>query len=306
MTTEQTEKPEAAAEMPSEAPVVQAPVPVLTPGQILQRAREAKRRTIGELANQTRLSKVLLEALERDDFVTLSKPVFVRGYLRKCAQVLGLNDEELIRSYAQYSGTPVDPKPLPVIISEPPRQYDEPSRGSGLKYIIALGVLIGVGLWWFGSSGGDGAHPVNTNQAVAAPDGTRTLEVEPPVSNASTVQPQPQAQMEGAPSQTPTQIQAPAPAAPAKSSEPEAPAAAGPATLQIQVSNPSWVEISDENGKRLVYDLLRPGDRREVSGKPPYQVVLGNPAGIHLAMGGREVDLSPYTSSTGTARFTLQ
>ena len=66
------------------------------PGRVIRQARERARLGIEELASMTRLARSTLEALERDDFSTLTEAVYVRGYYRKCAKVLNLPEAELI------------------------------------------------------------------------------------------------------------------------------------------------------------------------------------------------------------------
>jgi hypothetical protein len=104
--------------------------------------------------------------------------------------------------------------------------------------------------------------------------------------------------------------------APAPAAVPAQPAASGPAatalppagpnTLDVVVSKTSWVEVYDDNNKRLLYGLLTPGTSQRLNGKPPYDVVLGHPQGVRLSMGGKPIDLSRYTSESGTARFEVE
>src|SRR5688572_3905148 len=70
----------------------------VSPGEILQRARESLNLTIADLAGQTRLSRAVLEALEKNDFGNLAMPVYVRGYFRKCAHVLNLPEDRLLQA----------------------------------------------------------------------------------------------------------------------------------------------------------------------------------------------------------------
>lgn len=71
----------------------------LSPGALIRRARERARMAPEELAAQTKLARTALDALERDDFNTLIEPVYVRGYYRKCAKVLGMSEKELLDAY---------------------------------------------------------------------------------------------------------------------------------------------------------------------------------------------------------------
>ncbi|MHB8921332.1 MAG: helix-turn-helix domain-containing protein, partial [Halothiobacillus sp.] len=47
-----------------------------------------------------------------------------------------------------------------------------------------------------------------------------------------------------------------------------------------------WVEVRDAAGKRLVYDVLKKGSERSVSGAGPFSVILGNPAAVSVTWKG--------------------
>jgi cytoskeleton protein RodZ len=67
----------------------------------------------------------------------------------------------------------------------------------------------------------------------------------------------------------------------------------------------SWVEVYDNNGKRLFYDLAPAGDNLELSGPGPLQVFLGNAPGVSIELEGAPFDLKPFLRSDNTARFKL-
>lgn len=78
------------------------------PGALIRQGRERARMSVDELAAATKLGRNQIDALERDDFSSLLEPVYVRGYYRKCAKILGLQDADLIKAY----DTRVAPKPV--------------------------------------------------------------------------------------------------------------------------------------------------------------------------------------------------
>ncbi|HKY90026.1 MAG TPA: helix-turn-helix domain-containing protein, partial [Nevskiaceae bacterium] len=84
-----------------------SPVAHGSPGEAIRVARERARLSLDELAARTRLSRPVLEALEKDAFEQLLEPVYVRGYYRKCAKVLDLAEQPLIDAYqAMYTPPP--------------------------------------------------------------------------------------------------------------------------------------------------------------------------------------------------------
>ncbi len=290
------------------------PKNTVSPGELLHRARESLNLTISDLAGQTRLSRNVLEALERNDFANLAMPVYVRGYFRKCAHVLNLPEEKLLQAYADWTGTPLKAQPLPVTVNEPPREYASPSRTPSWRYVLVIAFMIGVVLWWFGSGGQNNESVVPDTEAPVT-----TLEIEPPVLEAQPLPLGPSEEVIAVPSEVVPATNAPVTADsgatttdtsgnPASvTTEPAEPAVAtppsGPNTLALVISRNSWVEVYDSDSKRLVYGLLTPGTEQRVTGKPPYQVVLGHPQGVQLSIGGTVIDLAPHTSSSGTARL---
>ena len=65
-------------------------------GQRLSRAREARKLGIEKVADALHLDVRTVKALERDDHAALPSPIFVKGYLRGYAALVGLPAEELV------------------------------------------------------------------------------------------------------------------------------------------------------------------------------------------------------------------
>jgi cytoskeleton protein RodZ len=66
-----------------------------TVGEILRRERERQGLSIAHIAQQTRIRRQFLEALEKDDFSTLPGVFFARAFTIQYAQFLGLNTDEV-------------------------------------------------------------------------------------------------------------------------------------------------------------------------------------------------------------------
>ena len=65
-------------------------------GEVLQAERQAHDVSLESLAAQTRIKVYLLEALENNDFEALPAAVFVKGYIRAYARVLGFDEKPVI------------------------------------------------------------------------------------------------------------------------------------------------------------------------------------------------------------------
>lgn len=99
--------------------------------QILRQTREAKGISLDEVAQRTYIKLPYLVALEEGDVSKLPAPVYIHGYIRQYAKLMGLNGSELVLQYQQDQARHLQPK---VSLSATPSNYlaeiarDEASR----------------------------------------------------------------------------------------------------------------------------------------------------------------------------------
>ena len=77
----------------------------------------------------------------------------------------------------------------------------------------------------------------------------------------------------------------------------------GQETILLTFTEGCWVEIRDADSKLLVLDLFGPGMTREVRGKAPFDVLLGNSHGVRLEVNGENFDHSGFARSNRVALF---
>ena len=82
-------------------------------------------------------------------------------------------------------------------------------------------------------------------------------------------------------------------------------AAPGSRTVRLRFKGPSWVEIRERSGKVLLSKLNEPGSETEVSGRPPFNVIIGNAPDVQVLYEDREFPLEPHTK-VAVARFTVE
>jgi cytoskeleton protein RodZ len=105
-------------------------------GRRLANAREARKLTIQKVAECLHLDVRMVEALERDDRATLPSPIFVKGYLRGYAGLVGLPAEDLVSEYTALAG---EPPPLTVVsIKQKAPFFQLPSTRMLRKIILLL------------------------------------------------------------------------------------------------------------------------------------------------------------------------
>jgi len=73
-------------------------------GERLSAARKARTLTTETVAEELKLDVNMIEAIERDDKAVLPAAIFVQGYLRRYARLVGLPEDELVRDYADSAG----------------------------------------------------------------------------------------------------------------------------------------------------------------------------------------------------------
>lgn len=71
--------------------------------------------------------------------------------------------------------------------------------------------------------------------------------------------------------------------------------------LVLHVGDSCWVEITDAVGRRVEYNLLRPG-RHVYRGAAPFEVMLGKAADVSITLDGNPVNFSGYIRAN-VARF---
>jgi cytoskeleton protein RodZ len=290
-----------------------------SPGAQIRRARERAQLSPEEFAAQMKLARGTLEALERDDFKMLVEPVYVRGYYRKCAKLLGIAEKDLVDAYQALVAPRAPEAPAKL------RLASGTELGSGSRLPVALslaaavvGVVV-ISLIWFARGETRRVPPAVAARAEA-------LAPEPEASKPETAAAQPLTPAGGGTAES-SATAAPAAAtgsqaavSPAVASAPVStpPVAASPqsatstpaaavtsASITLRFTITSWARVDDAGGKTLLNGLVRAGDKQTFSGAPPFSVFLGNAPGVSVDIGGKPVDLAKYTAENGTARFSL-
>lgn len=76
-------------------------------------------------------------------------------------------------------------------------------------------------------------------------------------------------------------------------------------TVSMTFSDRTWVSVTDKSGKVVYEKLSRNGDTETISGKPPFNMVIGNASATKLIFSGQNIDLTAHTKNN-VARITLE
>ena len=295
------------------------------PGELLQEGRKDTGLSVEQVADKLHLDDRVIEALEAGHFDEIGAPVFVRGHLKAYARVLRIDEEAVLEAYR--ASLPEEPDE-PVLAQRQPARRGSTSPGPWIMGLVALVLVIGLGIY---VSQDDPAPAGVATPEPAAPEPAspgRAADILPPpapVEPADDASPASAGDVSGAiraaaPAPEPAPEQAPGSDAPAPSvvvppaepaelaasaaPEPEAVAPAPGIRLELYFRDESWVEISNAE-RRILFGLQREGMRRQLTGEPPIQILLGNAPGVDVYVDGEPYAV-PANSITGkVARFSV-
>ncbi len=267
-----------------------------TAGARLARARARAALTVDQVAEKLRLDRSTVVALEADDHRSIGAAVFVRGFLRRYASLVGESSAEIEALYAQRPDAVLRPD-----LSRTGMHRIEPDahdRKFGLvPAVIAALVLAVIGAIWWAVRAKPSSYTVVTEehtQVVTSP-GPAAASPAPGVP----AMPAAAAAVPSLPGASP-----PNGALGAVASDKPPTLAPRLKTLELSFSGESWVEIYDARGMRLSFGFGHAGTTQTLTGTPPFRFVLGNVPAVALSLDGAGVSL-PETEAGARVHFTL-
>jgi cytoskeleton protein RodZ len=267
-------------------------------GALLQAARERAGWTAERLAAELCLSVSRLHALETDDHASLGGAVFVRGYLRRAAGLLGVSPQELVAASEATCGGPAELRPARTPGASPRRGL--PAWAGPLAGVTTIVAVMAGGWWWLDPE--LDASPRGSAATEASLD--FTLSEPPALAPRIALQEPAPAPLAGGIDDVPTS--AAEPMHPQLVQDPE-PALPVPGTVELRFafSEDCWLEITDADDLRVAYRLYRAGEVARLRGKAPMTVFLGNADGVQLSVDGAAMAVRPASRRDGTARLTV-
>jgi cytoskeleton protein RodZ len=260
--------------------------PVRGIGARLRSAREKKGLTVLQAAEKLHVDARLLESLEAGQYSVLGAAVYVRGHLRRYADLIGESPAELQQLYDETTHT-AQPDLTRVPRSEPGA---DPSRLMVPALLILVGFALAGILWWLLSMERAKSSAARASQPVVAAAATA-----PPFAAAGNT-----ASDSAASADEPAPTAGPPPAPPAA-----APADASQAQLALKFKAASWVEVYDARGRRLLHGVEAADSARTLAGAAPLRVVLGNAPGVALQLNGQAVPLQGLVHHDGSAHIVI-
>jgi cytoskeleton protein RodZ len=278
--------------------------PAALPGLKLKAERERRGLSAQKAADEMRLDRWVIDALEADDYQRIGPTVYAKGHLKKYAALLGLPAAEILAGFesrAPSRAAPAAAGPSMLLSSR-----DDSPSSSGLSPLqiaacVAVALALGV-LWW---------RPWHTRAKVqsapavaAAPSAVPADKpIDPGIVSSATASPA-MARDNSAPvGAAPGGVAAdPAITNAAYAPAPPLPGA-GRARLRLSFSADSWVDIHDASGKRTFAGNGLANSVKTISGQAPLRVYLGAGSGVQLEINDRAVAIGPQFFAGDVARF---
>ncbi len=255
---------------------------LLAIGSYLKQVRQEQGKTIEEAANQIFIRSALVRAIEEGDWESLPEPIFVKGFIRRYAEFLGLNGVEVAKSFELTPVLPLNDSPTTdfptdvsstqtpssVAASAPPLTQElsqpevwvsrERSRAPSaanwpwLWGLLALLPLLGVGIWLATRGGSD--RPAVTQSA-------------PPPETPETASPEPTPPPEPAPS------------------EPTPPKPSAPITFTVNLEEDSWMRVLID-GEVAYEGTLTAGTQQSWTAQRELRITAGNSGAVKYSFNG--------------------
>ena len=226
-----------------------------TIGAELKRERETRGISLADVAASTKIGRRYLEALEEDRLKDLQGLFFMKGTIRAYAKAVGLDDQDVLRRYAEagFFGRGEEPKVLKVAAG--------PSRVWPVLYTVLA--VTAVALLTIGIA------KLLKPSPAAAP---ATIK-ETPLAETRLVISPPPADLAAAPAKT----------------EPAPPAVETKAlVLDLEMTHETWIQV-DADGRRVLDGLMQAGFRTRVTAVTEILITLGNAGGLACLLNGKKV-----------------
>ena len=262
-------------------------------GARLAAARREKQISVLEIAKELHLDEPKVRALERDEYDVLGAPVFAKGHLRKYAQLVGVDADDVLADYYQLTRS----QGMPPVVVGRRKVSREISPGPWIAAIIVV-LVSALAYWWFAIRQVDIAPaPPPAQQQQQEQDSDSSVVDDPAVQTA--------AETTGQAEETEDQQDVDASSAVATPEPIVEPPPEGEFRLTLTFSGDCWTEIFDADGRRLFFEMGRNGQIAELQGRAPLSALFGNVDNVQLLVNGSDYAIPTTNARSRTVRLTI-
>jgi len=278
------------------------------PGELLTAARKKMGLSKFDISRQLNLSPAVIEQLESNQYTDQIPDAFLRGYLRTYARAVALDEDDIVTSYSEFTGSSEVANHYVPSTDVPPVKIQVGSHMLWFKLLsvaVFIAILI---LGWMAYNQTDPETATTDSSVLNSPLLTEQPKNEPvqlPTNEELTEQPVTDNAVEQnvIDSVVLDDVIEEVPETELPQGFVDEPVLTD-AELAFNFIDDCWVQVIDGNDEVLAVGLKSAGRRFSVSGVPPITVVLGKPRAVSLQYNNQSVDLSIYPASQ-TARFIL-
>jgi cytoskeleton protein RodZ len=281
-------------------------------GGALRLTRLTQGLSVMDVAKQLRLGNKQIEALEQDRFSDLPEATIVKGFIRNYAKLLKVSAEPLLAAYAEMM-----PEKEKYSFTLNPginmKMTGNHKSNTTRNFILAIGLLLGVGVWFFYQNYVQKPNPINPIPEVieslpelALPRSERIGDVsqtqmempEQPEEQAGVEQSESAIKSETDIDQSEVVVDeevSPSVAQTVTDVTPATSPATGKTRLEFSATQETWLSVVNISGEEVYNKILYAGNRDVIDIFQPSEIVVGNAHGATLVVDGKSIDLAPYT-----------
>ena len=269
-------------------------------GERLAGARRDQQISVLEIAKELHLDEPKVRALERNEFEILGAPVFAKGHLKKYAELVSVDPDDILADYYRLERA----GEMPPLVTTRRRSRQELSPGPWIAVIVVV-VIVATAYWWFTSRPVQSGPTVPEQSVIEETD--PAVVVPPPTDESMIVVPSETDEgMIVEPQVTGEEMVGEPPVAEAPVEETSSPALAeGQMRILLTYTGDCWTEITDSTGRRLFFDLGKDGRTVELTGAEPFNVLFGNPGNISVLVNGDDYALPASGRPDRPLRLTI-
>ena len=265
----------------------------LSLGERLRQERLAKGIDLALIAEETKISRRYLEAIEQEQWDILPSRIFARSFTSQYAAYIGLPIASIEKDFDEAfpreelplpvvapsgEGMKIEVSPLPEVVGARVRRNSRmPVAVLSLIAVIALCSAVYVG-WEKAYTGG---MPLATDRSDKAVESAKSEETAAPPAPSEAQQQEGLASVSHSEQEPGTAIAKTIPV----------PAGENPSnsmTIEVVASQKTWLSIS-ANGKPVFRGILEPNEARNLAGVERAKIIVGNAGGVDVKTNGKTI-----------------
>ncbi|WP_323754382.1 RodZ domain-containing protein [Marinobacter sp.] len=310
-------------------------------GQQLKRAREAKGLSVSAIAEQQHLRPSVVQAIEAGDYEKIDTELFLKGYVRAYARQVGLNADSVIRDL-DVELAPARKRREEALQANPlvdieRRKKRKQRVAKAILWLLLIGVVVSIALYFVTQKekaiddraapsaettmndetevsdrlpeplAAEPANEMLIDEPAEEVAATDTSDAAEPLAEDAGLQSSAGEPAVSADSTDPVEpLQAPL--EPAQTADVDQAAAVSSAgRLEMTFRGDCWIKVTDATGERLASGLRRQGDKLDVRGTPPLNVVVGAMSAVEVIQFQNEIlDKGNFRVVNNRSEFTLE